>query len=231
MLLLSIDTSIRGCSVAVHENAILLASYDLHTDRSSSSMLTTLMESAVSHAGFTLSDLDAIAVAKGPGSYTGLRVGVSTAKGLCYALDKPMIAINTLEAMALQLSSFYPEHLLCPMIDARRMEVYAAVFDSTNNFVQETQAIIMDENSFQDLLMEHKVVFFGDGAAKCQKLLGDHPNAIFPTKEIRPSAVTIGELAIKAFENQDFENVATFEPYYLKDFMSPPSRKASSLTQ
>ncbi|WP_026629616.1 tRNA (adenosine(37)-N6)-threonylcarbamoyltransferase complex dimerization subunit type 1 TsaB [Dyadobacter alkalitolerans] len=227
MLLLSIDTSIRGCSVAVHENSVLLASADLHTDRSSSSMLTTLMESAVTHAGFTLNDLDAIAVAKGPGSYTGLRVGVSSVKGLCYALDKPMIAINTLEAMALQLSAFYPEHLLCPMIDARRMEVYAAVFDSTNNFVQETQAIIMDENSFQELLADHKVVFFGDGAAKCEALLGDHPNAVFPKREIRPSAVTIGELAVKAFENAQFEDVAAFEPYYLKDFMSPPSKKTS----
>ncbi|MCE7068240.1 tRNA (adenosine(37)-N6)-threonylcarbamoyltransferase complex dimerization subunit type 1 TsaB [Dyadobacter sp. CY326] len=229
MLLLSIDTSIRGCSVAVHENAVLLASADLHTDRSSSSMLTTLMESAVKHAGFTLNDLDAIAVAKGPGSYTGLRVGVSSAKGLCYALDKPIIAINTLEAMTLQLNAFYPGHLLCPMIDARRMEVYAAVFDSTNNFVQETQAIIMNEHSFQDLLADHKIVFFGDGAAKCEKLLGSHPNAVFPEREIRPSAVTIGELAVKAFENAHFEDVATFEPYYLKDFMSPPPKKASSL--
>ncbi|SKC16692.1 tRNA (adenosine(37)-N6)-threonylcarbamoyltransferase complex dimerization subunit type 1 TsaB [Dyadobacter psychrophilus] len=229
MLLLSIDTSIRGCSVAVHQDSSLLASYDLHTDRSSSSMLTTLMESAVKHAGFTLNDLDAIAVAKGPGSYTGLRVGVSSAKGLCYALDKPMIAINTLEAMALQLNAFYPEHLLCPMIDARRMEVYAAVFDATNNFVQSTQAVILDDNSFQELLADNKVVFFGDGAAKCQKLLSDHPNAIFLKKDIRPSAVTIGELAAKAFQNDHFEDVATFEPYYLKDFMSPPSRKASSL--
>lgn len=229
MLLLSIDTSIRGCSVAVHENSVLLASYDLHTDRSSSSMLTTLMESAVSHAGFTLNDLNAIAVAKGPGSYTGLRVGVSSAKGLCYALDKPLIAVNTLEAMALQLTSFYTEYLLCPMIDARRMEVYTAVFDSTNHFVQDTQAIVMDENSFLDLLSEHKIVFFGDGAAKCEKMLGNHPNAVFPKKEIRPSAITIGELAAKAFENQHFEDVAKFEPYYLKDFMTPPSRKASSL--
>lgn len=229
MLLLSIDTSIRGCSVAVHQDSSLLASYDLHTDRSSSSMLTTLMDTAVKHAGFTLNDLDAIAVAKGPGSYTGLRVGVSSAKGLCYALDKPLIAINTLEAMSLQLKSFFPEHLLCPMIDARRMEVYAAIFDATNNFVQSTQAVIMDENSFQDLLLEHRIVFFGDGAAKCEKLLGNHPNAIFQKKEVRPSAITIGELAAKAFQNEHFEDVATFEPYYLKDFMSPPSKKVSSL--
>ncbi|MCF2504139.1 tRNA (adenosine(37)-N6)-threonylcarbamoyltransferase complex dimerization subunit type 1 TsaB [Dyadobacter sp. CY107] len=229
MLLLSIDTSIRGCSVAVHENSTLLANYDLHTDRSSSSMLTTLMETAVKHAGFTLNDLDAIAVAKGPGSYTGLRVGVSSAKGLCYALDKPMIAINTLEAMALQLNAFYPGHLLCPMIDARRMEVYAAVLDAENNFVQQTQAIIMDEHSFQDLLLKHRIVFFGDGAVKCQQLLGTHPNAIFPKKESYPSAITVGELAAKAFQNEHFEDVATFEPYYLKDFMSPPSKKVRSL--
>jgi tRNA threonylcarbamoyladenosine biosynthesis protein TsaB len=231
MLLLSIDTSIRGCSVAVHSDAGLLAAYDLFTDKSSSSMLTTLIQSSVEHSGYKLSDVDAIAVAKGPGSYTGLRVGVSTAKGLCYALDKPLIAINTLQAMALQLSSFYPGHLLCPMIDARRMEVYSAVFDERNAFVQPTQAVIMNENSFQDLLADHKVVFFGDGAAKCKTLLGDHPNAVFPTDLIRPSAKTVGQLALIALRNEQFEDVAAFEPYYLKDFMSPAPRKSSLITQ
>ncbi|GGC02481.1 tRNA (adenosine(37)-N6)-threonylcarbamoyltransferase complex dimerization subunit type 1 TsaB [Dyadobacter sediminis] len=227
MLLLSIDTSIRGCSVAVHENSGLLASYDLNTDKSSSSILTTLIKSAVEHSGYDLADLDAVAIAKGPGSYTGLRVGVSTAKGLCYALDKPLIAINTLQAMALQVAPFYAGHLLCPMIDARRMEVYAAVFDDQNNFVWPTQAVIMNDASFQDLLTDHKVVFFGDGAAKCKPLLLEHPNAIFPEMEIRPSAITIGKLAVQAFETNQFEDVAAFEPYYLKDFMSPPPKKAN----
>lgn len=228
MLLLSIDSSIRGCSVALHGNSGLLANYDLNTDRSSSSMLTTLIKSAVEHSGYDLADLDAVAIAKGPGSYTGLRVGISTAKGLCYALDKPLIAVNTLEAMALQISSFFSGHLLCPMIDARRMEVYAAVFDDQNNFVWPTQAIIMNDDSFQNLLANHKVVFFGDGAAKCKPLLLEHPNAVFPETEIRPSAVTVGKLAVKAFENNLFEDVAAFEPYYLKDFMSPPPKKVKS---
>lgn len=194
-------------------------------------MLTTLMRDSVEHAGFKLSDLDAIAVAKGPGSYTGLRVGVSTAKGLCYALDKPLIAINTLQAMALQLTPFFPGHLLCPMIDARRMEVYAALLDQNNAFIQPTQAMIMDESSFQDLLTEHKIVFFGDGAAKCKPLLEKHSNAIFPAEDIKPSARTIGQLAAIAFRNAQFEDVAAFEPYYLKDFMSPAPRKASTLVQ
>ncbi|MET7255388.1 tRNA (adenosine(37)-N6)-threonylcarbamoyltransferase complex dimerization subunit type 1 TsaB [Dyadobacter fermentans] len=231
MLLLSIDTSIRGCSVAVHNDTGLLAAYDLFTDKSSSAMLTTLMRDSVTHAGFELSDIDAIVVAKGPGSYTGLRVGVSTAKGLCYALDKPLIAINTLQAMALQLAPFFPGHLFCPMIDARRMEVYAAVLDENNAFVQETQAVIMNENSFENLLADQKVVFFGDGAAKCKPILEKHSNAVFPAIDIRPSARTVGRLGVVAFQNGQFEDVAAFEPYYLKDFMSPAPRKASTLVQ
>jgi tRNA threonylcarbamoyladenosine biosynthesis protein TsaB len=212
--------------VALHGDTGLLASYDLYTDKSSSAMLTTLVKNVVQDAGYGLSELDAIAIAKGPGSYTGLRVGVSTAKGLCYALEKPMIAINTLEAMSLQLSPFFTGHLLCPMIDARRMEVYTAVFNDQNQFVQPTRAVIMDAESFQDLLAENKVVFFGDGAAKCKPLLFDHSNALFPETEIRPFAKTIGSLAVKAFKNAQFEDVATFEPYYLKDFMAPAPKKA-----
>lgn len=194
-------------------------------------MLTTLMRDSVTHAGSELSDIDAIVVAKGPGSYTGLRVGVSTAKGLCYALDKPLIAINTLQAMALQLAPFFPGHLFCPMIDARRMEVYAAVLDENNAFVQETQAVIMNENSFENLLADQKVVFFGDGAAKCKPILEKHSNAVFPAIDIRPSARTVGQLGVVAFQNGLFEDVAAFEPYYLKDFMSPAPRKASTLVQ
>jgi tRNA threonylcarbamoyladenosine biosynthesis protein TsaB len=133
--------------------------------------------------------------------------------------------------MALQLAPFFPGHLLCPMIDARRMEVYAAVFDENNAFVQQTQAVVMNEASFQDLLAEHKVVFFGDGAAKCKPLLENHSNAVFPSEHVRPSARTIGQLGAIAFRNAQFEDVAAFEPYYLKDFMSPAPRKASALVQ
>ena len=217
--------------MAVHNETGLLAAYDLFTDKSSSAMLTSLMRDSVTHAGFELANIDAIVVAKGPGSYTGLRVGVSTAKGLCYALDKPLIAINTLQAMALQLTPFYPGHLFCPMIDARRMEVYAAVLDENNGFVRETQAVIVNEASFEDLLADQKVVFFGDGAAKCKPILEKHSNAVFPAIDIKPSAKTVGELGKIAFQNGQFEDVASFEPYYLKDFMSPAPRKAGTLVQ
>ncbi len=230
MLILSIDTSIRGCSVAVHRDGVLLSGGDLFTDKSSSAMLTTLMQDAVQNVGAQLSDLDAIAVAKGPGSYTGLRVGVSTAKGLCYALNKPFIAINTLEAMAWQVIPYFDEKtLFCPMIDARRMEVYASVFNASGETVSSTEAVIMNEGSFESVLNHHKVVFFGDGAAKCKNLLGANAHAIFLKAEIRPSARTVGDLAKKAFVSQIFEDVASFEPYYLKDFMTPPSRKSASI--
>lgn len=190
-------------------------------------MLTTLIQNVVKQSGESLEALDAIAVAKGPGSYTGLRVGVSTAKGLCYGLDKPLIAINTLEAMAKQVQPFFPtDALFCPMIDARRMEVYAAILRADGTYLRPTEAVIMDEHSFTSELAENKIVFFGDGAAKCEKLLGINPNAIFIDQVIRPSAKTVGELAVDAFQRGEFENVVSFEPFYLKDFMTPPSRKS-----
>jgi len=225
MLILSIDTTTRGCSVAVHQDNTLVASYDLLTDRSSSAMLTTLMKNAVEHAGFSLEALDAVAVAKGPGSYTGLRVGVSTAKGLCYALDKPLIAISSLEALTTQTTAFYPnDFLFCPMIDARRMEVFAAVYNSDLELILPTQAVIIDTDSFGELLQERSVVFFGDGAAKCKPILGSHPNAFFPGQAIEPSARTVGVLATKAYASAQFEDLASFEPYYLKDFMGTKPR-------
>ena len=228
MRLLSIDTSTRGCSVAIHNDGELLAAYELFTDKSSSAMLTTLIQNAVKDSGYTLNDLDAIVVAKGPGSYTGLRVGVSTAKGICYAIDKPLIAVNTLEAMFVQVKGYFGANILfCPMIDARRMEVYAAVFDSSGLIVEPTKAIILQENSFDELFMSGRVVFFGDGAAKCRNLFSSQPNAVFINEEIRPSAKTVGLLAAKSFENSAFEDLASFEPYYLKDFMTPPSRKVN----
>ncbi len=143
-------------------------------------MLTTLIQNAVEQTGFQLSHIDAFAVAKGPGSYTGLRIAVSTAKGLCFSLDKPLIAVNTLEAMALQVKDFFlPKYLFCPLLDARRMEVYCAVFDTNLNYVTPTQAKVIDSESFNDLLSEHPIVFFGDGAAKCETVLGSNSNAYF----------------------------------------------------
>jgi tRNA threonylcarbamoyladenosine biosynthesis protein TsaB len=227
MRFLSIDTSTRGCSVAMHLNGELLASYDLYTDRSSSAMLTTLIANVTADSPCALSDIDAIVVAKGPGSYTGLRVGVSTAKGLCYALDKPLLSVNTLEAMYMQIRGFFPGNaLFCPMIDARRMEVYSAIFDYEGGVIESTQATIIQEDSFQHLLKTHQIVFFGDGAAKCKPFISASPNAIFIQEDIRPSAKTVGLLATKPFERLEFEDIAKFEPYYLKDFMTPPPRKS-----
>ena len=226
MLILSIDTSTRGCSVAVHADGQLLAAYDLLTERVSSSLLTILMKTAVEQTGHTLPQLDAVAVAKGPGSYTGLRVSVSTAKGLCYALDKPLIGVETLAAMTAQLTAFYPEnYLFCPMIDARRMEVFAAVFDANLKKVLPTQAVILEEHSFAELLKKHPIVFFGDGAAKSRPLLEKHLNAFFPNQRIEPSARTVGALANEADKLGQFEDLATFEPYYLKDFVGTTKAK------
>lgn len=230
MLLISIDTSTKGCSVALHQNGEVLVSYDLHTQQSSSALLTTLIQNAADHAGFALNEVDGFAVAKGPGSYTGLRVGVSTAKGLCYALDKPLLAINTLEAMTLQIAGFYDATtLLCPMLDARRMEVYSAIYDTSLTLRQPTQAIVVDENSFADLLSQQSVVFFGDGAAKCKPLLKNKDNAIFCKSSVIPSAKTIGDLASIAYSKGEFENVSTFEPYYLKDFMGTQPKKKQGI--
>jgi tRNA threonylcarbamoyladenosine biosynthesis protein TsaB len=227
-LILSIDTSTRGCSVGLHQDGQLVANYDLLAEKSSSGMLTSLIRDVVHHAGFALADVDAYAVAKGPGSYTGLRIGVSTAKGLCFALDKPLIAINTLEAMALQLRGLYAtDTLLCPLLDARRMEVYGAIFDQNGDWVMPTQAIVIDDSSFGEWLATHPIVFFGDGAAKCQPVLGHHSNALFTPFLVHPSAKTVGQLATEAFQNQQFEDVAAFEPFYLKDFMTTtPKKKA-----
>ena len=226
-LILSIDTSTKVCSVALHKEGKLLAINELYTEKSHSGMLTILCENVVKNAGFSLHDLDTIAVAKGPGSYTGLRIGVSTAKGFCFALDKPLLAVNTLEAMAYQVKDFYDEsHLICPMIDARRMEFYCQILDNEMNIISETEAKIIDETSFSALLAQHKIVFIGDGSAKCQEKI-TYPNAIFPNIEIMPSAKTVGILATNLYEKMLFENVVTFEPFYLKDFVGTVARTAS----
>ena len=220
MLILSLETSTRVCSVALHQNGEALACHELFTEKSHSGMLTTLVQHVVEHAVFRLTDLDAVAVAKGPGSYTGLRIGVSTAKGLCYALDKPLLAVNTLEAMARQVADFVPsDSLICPMLDARRMEVYCAIFDAKMREIEPTQAKIVDETAFADYLARHSVYLFGDGAAKCQAKLTYHENVRFPVTSVHPSARTVGVLATNAYQAGAFENVVTFEPFYLKEFV------------
>ena len=178
------------------------------------------------------SALDAIAVSMGPGSYTGLRIGVSTAKGICYGVDKPLIAISTLQSMAagfkIEMESRLtgtPSHgtpslpiLLCPMIDARRMEVYNALFDPDLQQVRDIRAEIIHGDSFAVELEKHQVCFFGDGAGKCKPVLGSHPNARF-ADDFHLSASFMVALAEEKFKRSEFEDVVYFEPYYLKDFI------------
>jgi tRNA threonylcarbamoyladenosine biosynthesis protein TsaB len=233
-LILCLETATKACSVSLGQQGKLLALKEsLDEQYSHAENLTLYIEEVFKQATIRLQDVDAVAVSKGPGSFTGLRIGISTAKGLCYALDKPLIAINTLEAMAVQVHksqvtrpnglSGRASHkgLFMPMIDARRMEVYYAVYDEQLNEIKKTSAEIIDENSFSDLLSKNKIYFFGDGAAKCRSKIS-HPNAIF-TDGINPSAKFMLPLAEKYFSEKKFEDVAYFEPFYLKDFVGTKS--------
>ncbi len=234
-LLLHLETATTVCSVALSKDGKLLATRESNEARSHAESITVFIEEVVSEAQLSLNDIDAVAVSKGPGSYTGLRIGVSTAKGLCYSLEKPLIAINTLQAMGYHLcKSVIIENiilslekqqglLICPMIDARRMEVYSGFYDLNNNTIRETSADIIDENSYSSILEKYKVVFCGDGAAKCKPVFEKHPNAIF-LDDINPSARYMPELAEAAYIKKEFVDVAYFEPFYLKDFFTPPPK-------
>lgn len=174
---------------------------------------------ALKTAGLETSDLDAISVSKGPGSYTGLRIGVSTAKGICFALDKPLIAVDTLAVLARQLKVEKADtSYIVPLIDARRMEVYSAVYDINYAQIRATEAEIIDSNSFAEYLKQTKVYFIGDGAAKCKGVI-EHQNAIFQEKVHFPSANEMALIATEKYKVGDFEDLAYFEPFYLKDFV------------
>lgn len=228
-LILHLETATTVCSVAIGRDGKLLALKEQGGDYSHSENLTLFVQDVCKQADVELSSLDAIAVSKGPGSYTGLRIGVSTAKGLCYALNKPLIAINTLQhmafAMALSGKNKFPENTLyCPMLDARRMEVYCAIYDCNNKELEPTSAKIIDAHSFENILNSNNVVFFGDGAAKCKSVLSRHSKAIF-IDDVTPSAQNMLALANQAYLQNCFENTAYFEPFYLKDFMVVKSVK------
>lgn len=219
--ILSLETSTKACSVSLIQQGEVLASTDLLIEHSHSEKLTLLIRDCISYTGLAISDLDALAVSMGPGSYTGLRIGVATAKGLCYALDKPLIAVNTLEAMAHQLASTaIGEYWYCPMLDARRMEVYCAIYNQKMEMVLPTCAKIIDEQAFAEYLALQAIVFFGNGAAKSKAKLSTSPQAHFVEQLIYPSAKMVGLLAEKAFAEKRFENLAYFEPFYLKEFVS-----------
>lgn len=219
-LILNLETSTTVCSAALVRDGKVIAQRESFEDKSHASSLTVFIDQILKEAGMEIRQLDAVAISQGPGSYTGLRIGVSTAKGICYALSKPLIALNTLQAMALMALGKIPnkDSLMCTMIDARRMEVYAQFFDAQANPVREIKAEIIEENTYSEWLLSQEVYFIGDGAAKCKTILSS-PNAKF-IDNIYPSANYMAEMAEKAFNEQQFVDVAYFEPFYLKDFVA-----------
>lgn len=227
--ILLLETATKVCSVAISENGNLLAIKESHSANSHSSLITTYINEIIHTSGKKQSDIDAVCISMGPGSYTGLRIGVSTAKGLCYAWNKPLIAVNTLLSMALHFLSGHKDiqkinALLCPMIDARRMEVYNALFDNDGNFIRETSAEIITGNSFSGLLQKQKIIFFGDGTGKCKEILSPHKNVLI-IDYFNNSAKGMIHPAFHKFDNKHFENTAYFEPFYLKDFLATKPKK------
>ena len=216
-LILSIETATPVCSVALHSEGNLLGEFRLLRDKSHSGKLAVIIDQLVKNSGYSLSDLSAVALSEGPGSYTGLRIGASTAKGLCYGLNAKLIAINSLTAMAAQVKNYISENdLLVPMFDARRMEVYAQVLTKELKVIKDTAPVVIDHESFSDLLSTNSIFIFGDGAEKCKGVI-THCNALF-IDEITPSASTIGKLAFEKFLKNEFVDVAYFEPFYLKEY-------------
>ena len=218
-LILHIETSTTMCSVSISDKTQLLASKEMNDGYSHAENLHLFIESVLKEASIKITTLNAIAVSKGPGSYTGLRIGVSAAKGLAYALNIPLISVDTLQIMAFQAKQLSTEATyLCPMLDARRMEVYSRVYTRNLEPKNETQAIIIDEETAQQFKDYKKIVFFGDGMLKCKPMLSVLPNAIF-LEGVIPSSQFMLDLAYKKFLDSVFEDVAYFEPFYLKDFL------------
>ena len=236
-LILNIETATETCSVALALNGKVVSCVEVTETKAHAAKLTLFIEEAVLSAGYSYNQIDAIAVSKGPGSYTGLRIGVSTAKGLCFALDKPLLAINSLESFATHfkqnhLPSFMEQHtpvdfsnaLLCPMIDARRMEVYTALYNLNIETMEPAKAYILDDLSFSMFLEASPVIFFGNGATKWHDIAHTKLNAWFENT-CSLSALGMISKAEKLFEKKQFEDIAYFEPYYLKDFVITQPRK------
>lgn len=224
--ILHIETSTEACSVALSEDGMSVFCKEDLAGPSHAVQLGVFVDEALSFADSHAMPLDAVAVSCGPGSYTGLRIGVSMAKGVCYGRNLKLIGIPTLKVLSVPvlLREDLPEDAyLCPMIDARRMEVYAAIYDRALNAVRETAADIIDENSYLELLDSHPVYFFGNGASKCKEKI-THPNAHF-IDDIKPLAKWMFPLAEKAIAMEDYKDVAYFEPFYLKEFIASTPKK------
>jgi tRNA threonylcarbamoyladenosine biosynthesis protein TsaB len=232
-LILHIETATDICSVAVSQGEKILALVESGAERSHATLLNRFIREACGIAGKEMKQLDAIAVSKGPGSYTGLRIGVSTAKGLAYALKKPLLSCGTIESLAHSavqrpelkelIKKYGDQLLLCPMLDARRMEVYTAFFSPTFDVIRDVSAEIIEKNSFVELLEKHQICFFGNGAAKCREAL-THSNAFF-IEDLNPSSAAMIKPVLRHFQLSEFEDVAYFEPFYLKDFVATTPRK------
>lgn len=223
--ILQIETATQVCSAALSVNGETIALKELAAQNIHAGSLTLFIQEVMETASVRYSDLDAIAVSKGPGSYTGLRIGVSTAKGICFAQDKPLIGVDTLQMMA---KGFLNDNqgytgLICPMIDARRMEVFTSMYDHQLSEILPVQAKIIDEQSFQEQLNLHKITFIGDGAMKCNNSILS-ANALFSGFNFN-SAANMSNLVFEAFNRADFQDLAYFEPYYLKDFVITQAKK------
>lgn len=226
--LLSIETSTHSFSCALHVDDKVIAHEQSIADQTTASMLAVMIEKLFTETKIKRDQLNAVIVASGPGSYTGLRIGVATAKGICFALNIPLISVETLLLMAYQFQqeSSSPslkekgqggEVYFCPMLDARRMEVYCTLFDEDLNVVQPTEAKVIDEKSFSDQLNQRIIFFFGEGSDKCKDTI-KNPNAKF-ISGVKPTAPVLGELGYQKFLAADFEDLEHFEPFYLKDFI------------
>ena len=226
-IILNLETSTQVCSVALSRGSSLLGKRESHEDKSHSKLLAVFIRELLKENKLEPSGLRAVAVSKGPGSYTGLRIGVSTAKGIAYGSGIPLIGIGTLDLLfsgGLQhpeikrLISRNDSTLFCPMIDARRMEVYTAIYSTSGDIIENVSAKIIDENSFTGELESGPVVFFGNGAEKCRDKI-THPNATF-IADIESSAEFMIPLSNKSWQQKKFEDLAYFEPFYLKDFIA-----------
>ena len=215
--ILCIDTTSEFCSVSLFINQNLIENNNSKIERSHSKLLIKLIDDTLNNNKLKIADIDIFSISKGPGSYTGLRIGLSSIKGFCYALNKPLVSINTLKILAISALENIDDNdfILCPMIDARRMEVYTKSFDHNLNELSNDQAIILEKDTF-DNYKDKKVYFFGDGSDKFKKIVS-RKNFIF-IDNINPDSKFMGKLSYDKFINRNFEDLSSFEPNYIKDF-------------
>ncbi|RAJ85686.1 tRNA threonylcarbamoyladenosine biosynthesis protein TsaB [Chitinophaga dinghuensis] len=220
-LIINIDTATGRGSVSLARDGKVLQTLASEEQRDHAATMTLFVQQLLLEQGINPDSVDAIAVSAGPGSYTGLRVGVATAKGLCYAWNKPLIAVSTLQMMAqgMLLQQNDREILYCPMLDARRQEVFTAVYDAELKEVMPPQALILEENSYHGLLSDHKIIFFGDGSPKWRQMLTSQDNAVFGPYEM--TAADMSLLSEAAYGQKSFADLAYFSPFYLKPFFFP----------